>query len=87
MLALTLSVLLAVLGIAAFPCWRHSARWGYVPSMIVGFLLVLVAALTVGGKPLTDDGRLAHLKRSPDSRDVIVATAVDRNDGFELGPP
>jgi len=56
-LALTISILLAVLGVAAFPCWRHSSQWGYAPSMLVGFLLVLVAAVTVGGRPLIDDSR------------------------------
>ncbi len=86
-MALTLSVLLAVLGVAAFPCWRHSARWGYAPSMIVGFLLVLVAALTAGGRPLTDDGRLARLKTLQGSRDVIVANASDKVELLDLGPP
>lgn len=50
MLGLSLAVVLAAAGIAAFPCWRHSARWGYGPSAIAGGLLVLVAAVTVGDR-------------------------------------
>ena len=56
--------------------------------MVVGFLLVLVAALTVGGRPLTDDGRLARLKSLQGShRDLIVANANDKVELLELGPP
>ncbi|HZQ01647.1 MAG TPA: DUF3309 family protein [Reyranella sp.] len=87
-MALTLSVLLALLGIAAFPCWRHSARWGYLPSMAVGFLLVLLAAVTVGGKPLTDDARIARLKQPVTIvHDVNVANAADRIEGGPTTAP
>ena len=84
-MGLTLSVLLAILGIAAFPCWRHSARWGYAPSMVVGFLLILVAAVTVGGKPLTDDARLARLA-TPTGGVPAIAIA-DRDQTVDPGPP
>ncbi len=84
-MGLTLSVLLAVLGIAAFPCWRHSARWGYAPSMVIGFLLILVAAVTVGGKPLTDDSRLARLA-TPNGGVPEIAVA-DSDQAFDPGPP
>lgn len=57
MIALTLSILLAALGIAVFPCWPHSARWGYAPSLMVGGLLILVAAMTIGSRPLSDGSR------------------------------
>lgn len=50
MLGLSLAVLLAAAGIIVFPCWRHSAGWGYGPSAIAGGLLVLVAAVTVGDR-------------------------------------
>jgi len=50
MLGLSLAVLLAAAGVAAFPCWRHSAGWGYGPSAVAGGLLVLVAAVTVGDR-------------------------------------
>ncbi len=56
-MALTISLLLAVLGVAAFPCWRHSSRWGYAPSMVVGFLLILMAAVTIGGRSISDGTR------------------------------
>ena len=48
MLGLSLAVLLAVAGIAAFPCWRHSVRWGFGPSTVAGGLLFMVAAFTIG---------------------------------------
>jgi hypothetical protein len=46
---LLLSILLTAIGVAVFPCWRHSARWGYAPSAVVGVLLVAVAVLAAGG--------------------------------------
>jgi hypothetical protein len=49
-LLLGLSLILAVLGVAVFPCWRYSARWGYAPSAAVGALLFFVALLAAGGK-------------------------------------
>ena len=58
MIALTLSVLLAALGIAVFPCWSHSVRWGYAPSLMVGGLLILVAAMTIGSRPINDGSRV-----------------------------
>jgi hypothetical protein len=48
MVGLSLAVLLAAAGIAAFPCWRHSTGWGYGPSTVAGGLLFLVAAMTIG---------------------------------------
>jgi len=50
MLGLSLAVLLAATGVATFPCWRHSAGWGYGPSAVAGGLLVLIAAVTVGDR-------------------------------------
>lgn len=52
MFVLGLALLLAVIGVAAFPCWRHSARWGYAPSTVAGTLLVLVALLVIGDRSL-----------------------------------
>ena len=43
-------LVLAALGIAVFPCWRHSAAWGHGPSIAVGGLLIFMAALAVSGK-------------------------------------
>lgn len=47
---LTSCLLLAVLGVAVFPCWRYSADWGHGPSIAVGGLLIFMAALVVSGK-------------------------------------
>ena len=44
MLGFLLAVLVGAIGIAAFPCWRHSAQWGYAPASVAGALLILVAA-------------------------------------------
>jgi len=74
-LALILSILLAALGIAAFPCWPYSARWGYGPSIAAGGLLVLVAALTVGGRPSTEESRASRASAPTASALVEIATA------------
>jgi len=47
MLGLSFALLLATGAILAFPCWRHSARWGYGPTTLAGGLLILVATMTV----------------------------------------
>jgi hypothetical protein len=47
---LTACLVLAALGIAVFPCWRHSAAWGHGPSIAVGGLLIFMAALAVSGR-------------------------------------
>jgi hypothetical protein len=44
------AILLAFVGVAAFPCWSYSARWGYVPSAIAGVLLLCAAVIAVGGR-------------------------------------
>lgn len=55
MLALVLSLLLATIAVIAFPCWRHSARWGHMPSVAAATLLLLVALAAAGGKPRVTD--------------------------------
>jgi hypothetical protein len=67
MLGLSLAVLLAAAGIAAFPCWRYSAGWGYGPSTVAGGLLFLVAALTIGDRA-TPHSLSATPERAPLSR-------------------
>jgi hypothetical protein len=47
---LALAVLLAITGTAVFPCWRYSRRWGYVPSAVVGALLLSVALAAIAGR-------------------------------------
>jgi len=58
MAILELAVLLAVMAVAAFPCWRYSADWGYGPSASVGVLLLFVAifAMVNGVRP---EGKMA----------------------------
>lgn len=50
---LGLAVLLATVGVAALPRWRHSRAWGYVPSAMAGILLVAVATVAAVGRPVT----------------------------------
>jgi len=44
------AILLAVVSVAAFPCWSYSARWGHLPSIVAGTLLFCVALIAVGAK-------------------------------------
>ncbi|HQS16837.1 DUF3309 family protein [Reyranella sp.] len=67
MLGLSLAVLLAAVGIAAFPCWRHSAGWGFGPSAVAGGLLFLVAAFTVGDRAVPHS-QSATPERAPSFR-------------------
>ena len=48
---LGLALLLAAIGVAAFPRWRHSRSWGYAPSAAAGVLLVAIAAAAAAGRP------------------------------------
>ncbi len=47
MLGLSLALLLATGAVLAYPCWRHSAGWGYGPTTLAGGLLILLATVTV----------------------------------------
>ena len=51
MLVLGSALLLTAAGIAAFPCWPHSRRFGYLPSASAACLLLLVALVAVSHKP------------------------------------
>jgi uncharacterized protein DUF3309 len=76
MVVFELAVLLAFVSIAAFPCWRYSADWGYLPSAVSGVLLLAVMAVAV-----TDKGsdRLArHGVAAPTVR-VAAAPTTDAN--------
>ena len=61
------SILLAIVSVAAFPCWSYSARWGHVPSTIAGALLLCVALVAVGGKsvPKAADPAIEVASASP----------------------
>jgi len=74
MVVFELAVLLAITSIAAFPCWRHSAEWGYLPSASAGFLLLVVMLVAVGDKS-TD--RLARHGIAAPSTKVAAAPTTD----------
>lgn len=57
MLIFGLALLLAIAGIAGFPCWPYSRRIGYGPSLSAGVLLLLVAVFAVSHH---DDGPLTE---------------------------
>jgi hypothetical protein len=63
---LGLALLLATIGVAAFPHWRHSRRWGYAPSAAAGVLLVAIAAAAAAGRPVNGaDIRIAEAAPAP----------------------
>jgi hypothetical protein len=43
-------VILAMLLIAAVPAWPHSRGWGYGPSGIIGFLILVLVFLLLTGR-------------------------------------
>ncbi len=51
MLILLFAILLAVVSVAAFPCWSYSARWSHLPCTVAGFMLLCIAMIAIGGKP------------------------------------
>jgi hypothetical protein len=76
MVVFELAVLLAFVSIAAFPCWRYSADWGYLPSAVSGVLLLAVMAVAV-----TDKGsdRLARHGVAAPTVWVAAAPTTDAN--------
>lgn len=45
-----LLVVLILMLIGVFPTWRHSNKWGYGPSGVLGLILVVVLILFLLGK-------------------------------------
>jgi hypothetical protein len=43
-------VVLFLLLIASIPAWRHSRKWGYVPSGGLGFLVLMLVILIQLGR-------------------------------------
>ena len=43
-------IILILVLIGAIPAWPHSRSWGYGPSVIVGFVLVVVLILLLMGR-------------------------------------
>ncbi len=69
---LELALLLAVAGVAAFPCWRYSAKWNYWPSASAGVLLLIVAIVAAAGSPGAPDNRAS----APSRPGLTTAAAV-----------
>jgi hypothetical protein len=50
MLTTILLVVLVIALVGALPSWPHSASWGYGPSGLLGFVLVVFLILYLLGK-------------------------------------
>jgi Protein of unknown function (DUF3309) len=49
LLLVVLILVLLVGGVGTLPSWRHSSNWGYGPSGLLGFLLIIVLVLALTG--------------------------------------
>jgi hypothetical protein len=47
LLGIILLVILVVLLVGALPRWPHSREWGYRPTGLLGFLLIVLLVLVV----------------------------------------
>jgi hypothetical protein len=83
MVVFELAVLLAICSIAAFPCWRYSADWGYLPSVVAGLLLLVVMAVAATDRA---PERLARHGVATPTVKVAAAptTDADRRHGGEV---
>ena len=45
---LLIVLVLALVGV--LPAWPHSANWGYMPSGILGLIVIIVLAMAVMGR-------------------------------------
>lgn len=45
-----LIILLVLILLAAIPTWPHSRSWGYVPSGVIGLLLLILVIMAVTGR-------------------------------------
>lgn len=50
MSALIIVAVGVVLFLGVLPIWPHSSNWGYLPSSGLGFLLLVLAMLTIMGR-------------------------------------
>ncbi len=48
-MSLILFILLILLLVGAFPTWPHSRTWGYGPSGLLGFVLLLLLIFYLTG--------------------------------------
>jgi hypothetical protein len=65
MVLTAIAIVVSIAGVAVFPCWRYSARWGYGPSAVAGLLLIAVAIASLGGKASTADALAARIGAAP----------------------
>jgi hypothetical protein len=72
MVVFELAVLLAFTSIAAFPCWRYSTDWGYLPSAVSGALLLVVMLVAV-----TDRAPDRLARHGPSAVRVAAAPTTD----------
>ncbi len=83
MVVFELAVLLALTSIAAFPCWRYSLDWGYVPTAVSGALLLVVMVVAVTDK--APDRLARHGVVGPTVRVAAAPTTdADRRHHAEL---
>ncbi len=68
-----LALVLAVAGVAGFPCWRHSRNLGYGPSVSAGILLLVVALLAIGHR--SDAPLIAGPTTAQEVQNVKLAAA------------
>ena len=69
MAAFELAVALGVAGVAAFPCWRYSTGWGFLPSASAGILLMIVIVA------VSSEKAPAHAARYAAKAPTLYATA------------
>jgi len=48
-MGLILLIMVVLLLLGGLPRWRYSRTWGYVPSGVMGLLLVILLLLLFGG--------------------------------------
>jgi hypothetical protein len=77
-LILGLALLVAITGVAAFPCWPYSRHLGYGPSIAAGSLLVAAALLAVSHKAdsFNPEGptKVANTARAPATATIQPAS-------------
>ncbi len=49
MLSTVLIVVLILILVGAIPAWPHSRNWGYGPSGLIGFILIVLLILVLMG--------------------------------------
>lgn len=45
-----LLIILVLLLLGAFPAWPHSRSWGYMPSGVLGIIVIIVLVLMLSGR-------------------------------------